>query len=203
MKDFFDENVIDWRTIDDYQNEGTLAGLCMGLAESDKLLNYILTQQHYLGKNVYEKIHEAKGRFSDLKNLARALEVKESIFVEYDQEVSKEDIKMALKYYREAILDLTENKKPDSGAFERISSWINYNFIFHSGRFRKVVISFLVAIFLLIILDVTHPGQAIVHFLTSLLFKAGNWFLVAGVFVVGIVIIVLGVIIYFEKKNRK
>jgi len=80
MKDLFEENKIDWTTIDDYQNEGTLSGLCMALAECDKLLNYILNSQNYQGRTIYEKISQARARFSDLNSLAKALEIKEDIF---------------------------------------------------------------------------------------------------------------------------
>ena len=111
MKDFFEENKIDWTTIKEYEGEGTLSSLCMALAESDKLLNYILNAQGYRGVTIFEKIHEAKARFSNLENLAKALEVKENIFELYDKEVSKDDIKRAVKYYQEAIVDLVEDKK--------------------------------------------------------------------------------------------
>ena len=87
MKDFFEETAIDWTTIKDYQGEGTLSGLCMALAESDKLLDYILKNQHYRGKNIYGRIREAKSRFSNLNQLATALETKESIFEQYNKEV--------------------------------------------------------------------------------------------------------------------
>ena len=202
MKDFFEENKIDWTTIDEYQKEGTLAGLCMALAESDKLLNYILTNQNYRGENIYEKIRDAKNRFTDLNNLAKALEIKENIFSEYEKEISKEDIKTALKHYRQAITDLVEVDKPDIGLLARMNSWFNYYFVYQPGVFRKIAIWFLAIILSLIILDTTHPGQKLVSFLAGLFFKAANWLIIGGIFFRALVIIVIGTIIYFEKRNK-
>ncbi len=202
MKDLFEETTIDWTTIKDYQGEGTLSGLCMALAESDKLLDYILKNQHYRGKNIYERIREAKSRFSDLNQLATALETKESIFEQYNKEVSKEDIRKAIKYYRQAILDLTESDKPDVGLGGKISSWFSYYFLFKPGVFKRVVFWFVFAVLLLFIFDITNPGQRLVHFFTNLVGAASGWLVTLGIFFGVLIIIVIGVIIYFEKRKK-
>lgn len=202
MKDLFEETTIDWTTIKDYQEEGTLSGLCMALAESDKLLDYILKNQHYRGKNIYERIREAKSRFSDLNQLATALETKESIFEQYNKEVSKEDIRKAIKYYRQAILDLTESDKPDVGLGGKISSWFSYYFLFKPGVFKRLVFWFVFAVLLLFIFDITNPGQRLVHFFTNLVGAASGWLVTLGIFFGVLIIIVIGVIIYFEKRKK-
>ena len=202
MKDFFEETTIDWTTIKDYEGEGTLAGLCMALAESDKLLDYILKNQHYRGKNIYERIREAKSRFSDLNQLAAALETKESIFEQYNKEVSKEDIRKAIKFYRQAILDLTESERPDVGLASRISAWFNYYFLFKPGFFKRVVFWFVFAVLLLFIFDITNPGQRLVRIFTNLVGAASGWLITLGIFFGALIIIVIGVIIYFERKKK-
>jgi len=203
MKDLFEENKIDWATIDDYQNEGTLSGLCMALAECDKLLNYILNSQNYQGRTIFEKISQARARFSDLNNLAKALEIKEDIFAEYDKEVSKDDIKKAIKYYRQAILDLAETNRPDLGLGEKIKSWLNYYLTYHPGFFRKLLGWVIGGILLIIILDITHPGQSLVKFFANLFYRTGSWLVTVGIFAGALIIIVLGVIIYLEKRKKQ
>jgi len=203
MKDLFEENKIDWTTIDDYQNEGTLSGLCMALAECDKLLNYILNSQNYQGRTIYEKISQARARFSDLNSLAKALEIKEDIFAEYDKEVSKDDIKKALKYYRQAILDLAETNRPDLGFSDKIKSWVNFHLTYHPGFFKKLFSWVIGGILIIIILDITHPGQTLVRFFASLFYRVGGWLITVGIFVGALIVVVLGVIIYLEKRKGK
>jgi hypothetical protein len=203
MKDLFEENKIDWQTIDEYEKEGNFASLCMALAESDKLLNYILVTQGYRGDNIFEKIREAKNRFTDLHGLASGLEIKESIFEEYDKEVSKDDVEKAIKHYKQAIKDLSENDQPDTGLLEKINAWIDFHFIYNRGFFRRLIIWFVSIIFSLIVLDTTHPGQALAHFFVNLVFKVSNFLVIFGIAVGALFLIIIGFVIYFEKRKKK
>jgi len=203
MKDFFEENKIDWTTIDEYLKEGTLAALCMALAECHKLLNYILTSQGYRGDSIYEKIHEAKNRFTNLNNLAKGMEIRESIFEEYDKEISKEEIRNAIKFYQEAIKDLAESDMPDVGLVGKIRAWFVFHFLYNRRFFRKLAVWFLVVVLLLIILDATHPGQVIVHYLATLFFKISNFLIITSIAVGVLILIIVGVIFYFEARRKK
>jgi len=202
MKDFFEENKIDWSTIEEYEGERTLSGFCMALAECDKLLNYILTAQGYKGDTVFKKIHQAKTRFSDLSHLAFAMEIKENIFNDYEKEVSKDDIKTAIKYYRQAVKDLAESSQPDIGFMARIKAWYDYYLVYNPEGLKKSIIYFLVGVVILILLDTTNPGMAIVGFLVDLFSKIGKWLIILGIAVGVFLVLSVVVVIVYEKKNK-
>lgn len=203
MKNIFEENKVDWTTVDEYQKEATLSGFCMAMAECDKLLNYILTAQGYRGQTIYEKIRSSRDRYSDLEGLAQALETKENIFMEYDKSVSKQDVEMAIKQYKQAILDLTEKEIPDIGVWGRFRAWVDYHFLFKPGTFRRTVFWVLGIVLVILILDNTEIGKSIVSFFAKLLYSSFSFLTILGLVIVLGVLAVIGLTIYIERSKRK
>ena len=204
VKDFFGEeekSVIDWTPIDQYLKEGTKAGQGMALVECDKLLNHILHLKGYKGKNIYQRIASAKDAIHDLGGLAYALEIKENLLNEFDKDVSEKELQRAIEKYRETIQDIEKSQVPEVGLIDIIKRNLDYYFIGKPDRFRRFVLWFLAIIVGVIVIDNTHIGQAIVHFVAGLFGGAISWLFVLGI-LAGIVVLLSLVFLAIGKKGK-
>lgn len=204
VKDFFGEeekSVIDWTPIDQYQKEGTKSGLGMALVECDKLLNHLLHLKGYKGKTIYERIASAKDAIHDLGGLAYALEIKENLLSEFDKEVSEKELRRAIEKYKETIQDVEQSQIPEVGLVDLAKRNLDYYFIGKPDRFRRFVLWFLTIIIGVIVLDNTHIGQQIVHFIAGLFQGAISWLFVVGI-IIGIVILLSLIFLAIGKKRK-
>jgi hypothetical protein len=204
VKDFFGEeekSIIDWTPIDQYLKEGTKSGLSMALVECDKLLNHLLHLKGYKGKNVYQRIASAKDAINDLGGLAYALEIKENLLHEFDKEVSEKELRRAIEKFRETIIDIERSQIPEAGLVDLAKRNLDYYFIGKPDRFRRFVLWFLAIIIGVIVLDNTHIGQAIVHFVAGLFGGAISWLFVLGI-LAGIVMLLSLIILAIGKKRK-
>lgn len=203
-KDFFGEeekSVIDWTPINQYLREGTKSGLAMALVECDKLLNHILHLKGYKGKTIYQRIASAKDAINDLGGLAYALEIKENLLNEFDKDVSERELRRAIEKYKEIIEDVERSQIPESGIIDLIKGNLDYYFIGKPERFRRFVVWFLALVVTIIVLDNTHIGQSIVHFVALIFGGAISWLLALGI-IVGIVLLLALVFLAIGKKGK-
>jgi ABC-type multidrug transport system permease subunit len=204
VKEFYDDSeIIDWSTIEEYENEGTNAGHLMALAECDKLLNYLLQQQSYRGKTIFERIKNAKDRFSDLSGLASAMEIKENVFSEYDKQVTIKEVEQAVSQYKTAIKDIASGEPVDLGFVDKIKSYLEYQFLEKPGTIRRIILWFFGFVFLIILLDTTHFGQGLVHVLARFFSSIFSWLISVVLVLVGVAILVILTIVFLERRKKQ
>ena len=203
MKDTFSEHTIEWTVVDEYTSENTVSGMVMALLECFKMLTNLLNIQGYKGKNIYEKIAQARDRFSDLAGLSIALELREKIVEENDFHPDKNIIQTSIRSLRSAVNDISETEVVQAGTWEKLKSFLNYYVLYQKILLKKLLIGFVLLVVVIIILDVSHPGQMIVDVVIKI---ASGLFNVIFLIVLGggIVLIVLFFVLnYFLKRQKK
>jgi hypothetical protein len=204
-EEFFESGnkIIDWSVIKTYQEEGTISGLLMALLESDKLLNFMLSDMGYPGPSIYHKIKSAKERFTNLPGLMKALEIKERVFSRYEEKVTAREVELAIKEYKQAIIDLSSNSDvaPPS-LWERIKAYIDYNYVSQPKNLKNLIIYFLLFFIIIFVLDNTHLGQTIIHGLASYLARFISLIVVIALAILALFIAVVGFIVFLERRKE-
>lgn len=204
-EEFFESGnkIIDWSVIKTYQEEGTISGLLMALLESDKLLNFMLSDMGYPGPTIYHKIKSAKERFTNLPGLIKALEIKERVFSRYEEKVTAREVELAIKEYKQAIIDLSSNSdvSPPS-LWERMKAYIDYNYVSQPKNLKNLIIYFLLFFVVIFVLDGTHLGQTIIHSIATYLARFISVIIVVGLIILAIFIAIVGFIVFLERRKE-
>jgi len=205
-EEFFESGnkIIDWSVIKTYQDEGSISGLLMALLESDKLLNFMLSDMGYPGPTIYHKIKSAKERFTNLSGLMKALEIKERVFSRYEEKVTAREVELAIKEYKQAIIDLSSNTDVSPPTlWERMKAYIDYNYLSQPKNLKNLIIYFLTIFILIFVLDNTHFGQTIVHSISSYLSKFISILIVIILIIFAVFIAVVAFISFLERRKEE
>lgn len=204
-EEFFESGnkIIDWSVIKTYQDEGSISGLLMALLESDKLLNFMLSDMGYPGPTIYHKIKSAKERFTNLPGLIKALEIKERVFSRYEEKVTAREVELAIKEYKQAIIDLSSNSDVSPpNLWERMKAYIDYNYVSQPKNLKNLIIYFLVFFVLIFVLDNTHLGQTIIHSIATYLARFISVIIVVVLIILVIFIGIVGFIVFLERRKE-
>lgn len=205
-EEFFDSGnkIIDWSVIKTYQEEGTISGLLMALLESDKLLNFMLSDMGYPGPTIYHKIKSAKERFTSLPGLMKALEIKERVFSRYEEKVTAREVELSIKEYKQAIIDLSSNSDVSPpNLWERMKAYIDYNYVSQPKNLKNLIIYFLLFFIIIFVLDNTHIGQLIVHSIASYLARFISLIVVVALVVLALFVAIVGFIVFLERRKEE
>lgn len=205
MPEFFEDknrDSIDWSTIQSYRQQKTVVGLSMALAESNKLLDHVLSRQGYQGDKMIDKIQAARTRFTKLNSLLDSLEIYKKIFQQYDQDVSTQSVEKAISGYERAIFDLSsETDFQPPTVLERVKSWVDVNLIAQPANSQRYLIYFLLFIVFILILDNSHFGQQFIHWLASILSGILIWVVVIVVAIIFLMLILSTIISFMEQRK--
>ena len=204
-EEFFESGnkIIDWSVIKTYQEEGTISGLLMALLESDKLLNFMLSDMGYPGPTIYHKIKSAKERFTNLPGLIKALEIKERVFSRYEEKVTAREVELAIKEYKQAIIDLSSNSDVSPpNLWERMKAYIDYNYVSQPKNLKNLIIYCLLFFVVIFVLDGTHLGQTIIHSIATYLAKFVSVIIVFALIILAIFIAIVGFIVFLERRKE-
>jgi hypothetical protein len=205
-EEFFESGnkIIDWSVIKTYQEEGTISGLLMALLESDKLLNFMLSDMGYPGPTIYHKIKSAKERFTNLPGLMKALEIKERVFSRYEEKVTAREVELAIKEYKQAIIDLSSNSdvSPPS-LWERMKAYLDYYYVSQPKNLKNLIIYFLLFFLLIFVLDGTHLGQTIIHSIAVYLSRFVSIIIVVSLIILAIFVAIVSFIVFLEKRKEE
>lgn len=205
-EEFFESGnkIIDWSVIKTYQDEGTISGLLMALLESDKLLNFMLSDMGYPGPSIYHKIKSAKERFTNLPGLIKAMEIKERVFSRYEEKVTAREVELAIREYKQAIIDLSSNTDVSPPTlWERMKAYIDYNYVSQPKNLKNLIIYFLSFFILIFVMDNTHFGQVVVHYISSYLARFISVIVVGALIILALFILIIGFIVFLERRRRE
>lgn len=201
MRDFFAENVVDWKIVEKFEKEGTISGYCMALAECDKLLNFLLEQEGYSGVRTTDKVKKARDRFANTQDLFRAIEIKANVFEKYEEAVSIQDLKDAIKIYRDSINDFVQGQVKESNPSEKFISFLQFYFLSRPGFLANFLIGFLALVILVLILDSTHFGQKFIHFLAGI-FRTILPIAIVIIIILGILVVLTILVLLYSGKKK-
>ncbi len=197
----FENPIEKWSRVERYLSEKTSSGLFMALIEAEKLLNLALSEKKFPGKDLETKISFAKERFSDIKALHKARKIKQDILEKIDFNLTSLDIEEALASYKQAIIDITQDPKK-LGLTDRLILYTDYYFPYKLGSFKRFFLYFF--LFFLSVWFLAHSswGSALVKFFVFLADIIFSWALAVILVVLGLIITIIGSILYFEKRKR-
>lgn len=205
-EEFFEsgDKIIDWSIIKNYQEEGTISGMLMAMLESDKLLNFMLSDMGYPGPTIYHKIKSAREKFTNLSGLMKALEIKEKIFTRYEEKVSTRDVELSIKEYKKAIIDLSSSSDvAPPGFWTKFKSYVDYHYLSQPKNLRNLFIYFLSFVILVLVLDNTHFGQSVIHAVASFFSRFISALIVVVLIILVIFVAIVGFISFLERRNRE
>ncbi|MFH1749577.1 MAG: hypothetical protein ABH837_01635 [bacterium] len=201
MRDFFAENVVDWKIIDKFEKEGTISGYCMALAECDKLLNFLLEQEGYGGVRTADKLKKALDRFANPEDLFRAIEIKANVFEKYEQAISIQELKDAIRIYRECVNDFVQGQVKESTTWERFISYLQFNYLSRPNFSANFLLGFLSLIILVLVLDSTHFGQSFIRGLANI-FKTILPIIIIIAIILGIFLVLTILVLLYSGKQK-
>ena len=201
MRDFFAENVVDWKIVEKFESEGTISGYAMALAECDKLLNFLLEQEGYAGVRTIDKVKKALDRFANPQDLLRAIEIKANVFEKYEEAISIQELKDAIRIYRESVNDFVQGQVKESTTWEKFISYLQFNFLSRPGYLVNFLIGFLSLIILVLVLDSTHFGQNFIHALANI-FKTILPILIIILIIFGTLLVLTILVLLYSGKKR-
>ena len=201
MRDFFAENVIDWKIVDKFEKEGTISGYCMALAECDKLLNFLLSQEGYAGINTADRVKKARERFANSQELFRAIEIKANVFEKYEEAISIQELKDAIRIYRESINDFVQGQIKESTTWERFISFLQFYFLSRPGFLANFLLGFLTLVILILVLDSTHFGQKFIHALADFFRAILPVIVILAIIFGALMVLTIFVLLYAGKKK--
>ena len=197
------EKELSWAKVEEYLNEGTKSGGAMALIETEKIFSAILNKLNFPGKNTDVKVKSIQKIFSNYPKLKLAREIHHKILNESGAEISPEEAKEVLQSYYQAIRDLTESQKKPLGFFGRL--WLRIRGAFPNPKIalRNLGVGLLVFFFIVFALDSTSTGRALVRGVTSVSHFIFSWVLFTVLLVIGVGIIVVGSLFFFESRKKK
>ncbi len=201
MRDFFAENVVDWKIVEKFEREGTISGYCMALAECDKLLNFLLKQEGYSGIRTSDKVKKARDRFANPEDLFRAIEIKANVFEKYEEAVSVQDLKDAIRIYKDSVNDFIQGQVKESTTWEKFISFLQFYFLSRPGFLTNFFLGFLSLIILVLVLDSTHFGQNFIHFLANV-FRAILPIVIIIVIILSILLVLTVLVLLYSGQQR-
>lgn len=205
-QEFFESGnkIIDWSVIKTYQEEGNISGLLMALLESDKLLNFMLSDMGYPGPTIYHKIKNAKERFTNLPGLMSGLEIKERVFSRYEEKVTTREVELAIKEYKQAIIDLSSDTDVSPPTLiERAKAYIDYHYVSQPKNLKNLIIYFLSLFVLVFVLDSTHIGETIIKSVSFYLARFVSWIIVVFLIIFALFVIIVGFIVFLERRKEE
>lgn len=202
-KDFKITEVISWQIIEDCMAEKTASGYKLALIEADKLLDKALKDAGYPGKNIEERITQARANFSNIKNLKKAREKRNLVLKELSYNLNSIDIEEAVKWYHQAVLDIEGNPEAQLGLWGRIMALATYYIPSKKKFFGKIFLYFVSFVLIVVFLAHTKTGQRIAGGVISFVDFIFNWVLTVVILVIAVVTIVTLSILYFEKRKKQ
>lgn len=201
-KDFKITELINWQIVEDCMAEKTSSGYKLALIEADKLLDKALRDAGYPGKNIEERITQAKANFSNVKNLKKAREKRNLVLKELSYNLNSIDVEDAVKSYHQALLDIEGNPEAKLSLLEQIMAQVSYYVPSKKKFFWKTLLYCVSILLIIVFLADTKTGQKISQSIVNLSHFIFGWVLMVFILVASVITIITLSILYFEKRKK-
>ena len=150
-----------WQLVEKLLNEGTVSGYKIAVVETEKILQAVLNDKNFPGKNVSAQIENARIVLENFDKLNYSRAMYNKIIKESDFDISMEDTQEIIAGYYKAISDIIKMDSNDIELKEKVSLFLQRHFYNFPSKIRNsliLVFLFLLAIF---ISTETTTGQSI------------------------------------------
>ena len=157
----------EWQLIEKLLNEGTISGYKIAVVETEKILQEVLNDKNFPGKNISAQIENARIVLENLDKLNYSRAMYNKIIKESDFDISSEDTKEIIAGYYKAISDIIKMDSKDIEFKEKVNLLLQRHFYNFPVKIRNgfiLVFLFLLAIF---ISTETATGQSIAAIISN------------------------------------
>lgn len=194
---------LSWEKVEQHIQEGTSSGNAMALVETEKIFAQVLKKLKFPGKTTDQRTEALKSVITDFNELTQARKIYKSLIGKIDFELENLDIKKILAAYYRAISDISKFHKEKRNFLTNIKLYLNAYFPKPKKTFKKLGIGLVIFFFIIFLLDSTSFGRSFVSGLVALSHFIFSWVLFTVILIVGVIIIILGSIFYFESRKKK
>jgi len=158
----------EWQLIENLLNEGTVSGYKIAVIETEKILQAVLDEKNFPGKNISAQIENARIVLENFDKLNYSRAMFNKIIKESDFDISAEDTKEIIAGYYKAISDIIKMDSKEIEIKEKVNLFLQKHFYNFPVKIRNIfilVFLFLLAIF---ISTETATGQSIAGIISDL-----------------------------------
>ncbi|MCK5465930.1 hypothetical protein KAI56_00315 [Candidatus Parcubacteria bacterium] len=157
-----------WQLVEKLLNEGTISGYKIAVVETEKILQTVLNDKNFPGKDISAQIENARMILENFDKLNYSRAMFNKIIKESDFDISSEDTKEIIAGYYKAISDIIKIDSKDIELKEKINLFLQRYFYNFPVRIRNgfiLVFLFLLAVFLS---TETTTGKSIAEMVSEL-----------------------------------
>lgn len=190
-----------WDAVDDALGESVNSGYKIAIIETEKILRMALNDRKIPGKNVSQKIKNAKIFLSNPQKLDYSRAMYEKIISETGFNISLEDTKEIISGYYKAISDISETEPKNIPLKEKVNLFLQRYF----GRFLQKAKNLMVFLFLFLlaifISTETSTGNSISRALAT--FSQFLFYTIIGTLlkVLAVAVVIIGILHYWQNKK--
>ncbi len=191
----------EWQLVEKLLNEGTISGYKIAVIETEKILQTVLNDKNFPGKDISAQIENARMILENFDKLNYSRAMFNKIIKESDFDISSEDTKEIIAGYYKAISDIIKIDSKDIELKEKVNLLLQRYFYNFPVRIRNgfiLVFLFLLAVFLS---TETATGKSIAEMVSEVSQFIFYRFVPMILVVVVIGSIIVGGLYYW--KNRK
>ncbi len=140
-----------WQLVEKLLNEGTISGYKIAVIETEKILQAVLDDKNFPGKDISAQIENARMILENFDKLNYSRAMFNKIIKESDFDISSEDTKEIIAGYYKAISDIIKMDSKDIELKEKVNLLLQRYFYNFPVRIRNgfiLVFLFLSAVFL-------------------------------------------------------
>ncbi len=140
-----------WQLVEKLLNEGTISGYKIAVIETEKILQAVLDDKKFPGKDISAQIENARMILENFDKLNYSRAMFNKIIKESDFDISSEDTKEIIAGYYKAISDIIKMDSKDIELKEKVNLLLQRYFYNFPVRIRNgfiLVFLFLSAVFL-------------------------------------------------------
>ena len=194
---------LNWDRVENYVNEKNKGGAAMAVIETEKIFYEVLKKRNFPGKTTDQRVRTAQHVFGDYQALQLARDVYKKLALEVNAEIEISDLKEILSSYHNAIRDLTKAEENELTPKDKIIMFLRHYIPAPRQTLKRAGIGIVVFFFIIFILDSTAVGRSLVSALVKTSHFIFSWVLFTLLLVIGIVIIVVGGVLYFESRKKR
>ena len=191
----------EWQLVEKLLNEGTISGYKIAVIETEKILQTVLNDKNFPGKDISAQIENARMILENFDKLNYSRAMFNKIIKESNFDISSEDTKEIIAGYYKAISDIIKIDSKDIELKEKVNLLLQRYFYNFPVRIRNgfiLVFLFLLAVFLS---TETATGKSIAEMVSEVSQFIFYRFVPMILVVVVIGSIIVGGLYYW--KNRK
>ena len=196
---------LNWQSVENNLEEGTSSGYKVAILETAKLLNQVLIEKNFPGRDLEERLNSARNIFTDEEKIEQVYQMRQKIIEQPYFDLSSQETKETIANFYQMIVDVMESQ-PRTLDKLNIFKNINLKFknvsLFGKGIIKKSLIGIFLFFLIVLILADTGPGQTLTNFLVDVAHFIFYKLLIISAIAAAIIIAIIGTLSYLENRHK-